>query len=258
MNWRLALITFAVLPLIVYATTHLPRQSAGFLPPHSHRHRPHQLIPAGARQRHGGAAAIQPREAAYENFPKSTPSTWTRSKTRSWRTPFITRWSKFCPSIAIACVIWFGGRRRRCNPASACSRPRRPGRLHPVRAALLPADPGPQREVQHPAIRHGVQRTRLQTAGHAGRNHQPAVTKTPDGPGRIEFDHVWFAYRTSPAAKSGTGPDGRQLDSRSARLADARVEPTGFCAMCPSPSNRARPSRSSATPAPARPPSSRC
>jgi ATP-binding cassette subfamily B multidrug efflux pump len=27
----------------------------------------------------------------------------------------------------------------------------------------------------------------------------PAVTKTPDGPGRIEFDHVWFAYRKMPA-----------------------------------------------------------
>jgi len=26
----------------------------------------------------------------------------------------------------------------------------------------------------------------------------PAVTKEPVGPGRIEFDHVWFAYRTVP------------------------------------------------------------
>src|SRR6202042_2425308 len=26
----------------------------------------------------------------------------------------------------------------------------------------------------------------------------PAVTKTPDGPGRLEFDHVWFAYRDVP------------------------------------------------------------
>jgi ATP-binding cassette subfamily B protein len=26
----------------------------------------------------------------------------------------------------------------------------------------------------------------------------PAVTKTPTGPGRIEFDHVWFAYRELP------------------------------------------------------------
>jgi ATP-binding cassette subfamily B protein len=27
----------------------------------------------------------------------------------------------------------------------------------------------------------------------------PAVPKRPDGPGRIEFDHVWFAYRSVPA-----------------------------------------------------------
>ena len=26
----------------------------------------------------------------------------------------------------------------------------------------------------------------------------PAVTKKPEGPGRIEFDHVWFAYRDMP------------------------------------------------------------
>jgi ATP-binding cassette, subfamily B, multidrug efflux pump len=25
----------------------------------------------------------------------------------------------------------------------------------------------------------------------------PAVPKRPEGPGRIEFDHVWFAYRAS-------------------------------------------------------------
>src|SRR5207244_13366365 len=25
-----------------------------------------------------------------------------------------------------------------------------------------------------------------------------AMTKTPTGPGRIEFDHVWFAYRNIP------------------------------------------------------------
>src|SRR5260370_32890105 len=30
----------------------------------------------------------------------------------------------------------------------------------------------------------------------------PVVTKTPAGPGRIEFDHVWFAYR-GVAAESG-------------------------------------------------------
>jgi ATP-binding cassette, subfamily B, multidrug efflux pump len=32
----------------------------------------------------------------------------------------------------------------------------------------------------------------------------PAVTKTPTGPGRIEFDHVWFAYRSVPVAAGST------------------------------------------------------
>jgi ATP-binding cassette subfamily B multidrug efflux pump len=37
----------------------------------------------------------------------------------------------------------------------------------------------------------------------------PAVTKTPDGPGRVEFDHVWFTYsKQKPADSSAAGePD---------------------------------------------------
>jgi len=31
----------------------------------------------------------------------------------------------------------------------------------------------------------------------------PAVTKSAEGPGRIEFDHVWFAYRSSHATNGG-------------------------------------------------------
>ena len=40
----------------------------------------------------------------------------------------------------------------------------------------------------------------------------PAVTKTPDGPGRIEFDHVWFAYRDTPVdGKDAEGKGTRQI-----------------------------------------------
>jgi ATP-binding cassette subfamily B protein len=44
----------------------------------------------------------------------------------------------------------------------------------------------------------------------------PAITKRPEGPGRIEFEHVWFAYRDTPeesgndhegASGGTTGPD---------------------------------------------------
>ncbi|HEY7352132.1 MAG TPA: ABC transporter ATP-binding protein, partial [Terriglobales bacterium] len=41
---------------------------------------------------------------------------------------------------------------------------------------------------------------------------EPAVTKIPDGPGRIEFDRVWFAYRTTPM-------DGDNSADNSARAA---------------------------------------
>src|ERR1700731_4181763 len=33
----------------------------------------------------------------------------------------------------------------------------------------------------------------------------PAITKSPEGPGRIEFDHVWFAYRDFEPGKDHVG-----------------------------------------------------
>src|ERR1035438_6541206 len=33
----------------------------------------------------------------------------------------------------------------------------------------------------------------------------PAIAKRPQGPGRIEFDHVWFAYNVSGQAGGATG-----------------------------------------------------
>ncbi len=34
----------------------------------------------------------------------------------------------------------------------------------------------------------------------------PAVTKMPDGPGRIRFDHVWFAYGSTSRVEAGLRP----------------------------------------------------
>ena len=34
----------------------------------------------------------------------------------------------------------------------------------------------------------------------------PAAARTPDGPGSIEFEHVWFAYRTVPIPSDGPKP----------------------------------------------------
>jgi ATP-binding cassette subfamily B protein len=37
----------------------------------------------------------------------------------------------------------------------------------------------------------------------------PAVTKRPQGPGRIEFEHVWFAYGNKPAAEKSADSSSR-------------------------------------------------
>jgi ATP-binding cassette subfamily B protein len=56
----------------------------------------------------------------------------------------------------------------------------------------------------------------------------PAVTKKPEGPGRIEFDHVWFAYRTVPADDSAKAHGGTGALPRPGRPeASAAVSITG-------------------------------
>ena len=47
-SWWLALLAFAVLPLILGRHAHLPRPRARELPPRARRHRPHQQLHAGA------------------------------------------------------------------------------------------------------------------------------------------------------------------------------------------------------------------
>ncbi len=82
-------------------------------------------------------------------------------------------------SIAIALVVWFGGVRA----LRGAGHHRHPGRVHPVRAAVLPPHPGPEREIQHPASRHGVERAHLQAARYAGRDRRSRRRRIrPPGP----------------------------------------------------------------------------
>src|SRR5437879_9626928 len=55
----------------------------------------------------------------------------------------------------------------------------------------------------------------------------PAVTKKPEGPGRIEFDHVWFAYRNIPI-DTGDGKNGkgaRAAEDRATHTTQPLLEP---------------------------------
>src|SRR5580658_5018288 len=59
----------------------------------------------------------------------------------------------------------------------------------------------------------------------------PALTKRPEGPGRIEFDHVWFAYREiddmEPRTPSSGGVSDAPLDEgvRGSKISDPSRQP---------------------------------
>jgi len=95
MNWKLALITFAVLPFIVYSTKIFRDRVRD-----SYR----RIRVAIARinsylQEHiSGMVVLQLFIASARPITASRKliaATWTRSKTRSWPTRFITLWSRF-------------------------------------------------------------------------------------------------------------------------------------------------------------------
>src|ERR1019366_7025771 len=56
----------------------------------------------------------------------------------------------------------------------------------------------------------------------------PAVTKRPEGPGRIEFDHVWFAYRDFKLGKENEGKKSHVgIEARVGTGNPARPRPEG-------------------------------
>jgi ATP-binding cassette subfamily B protein len=121
-------------------------------------------------------------------------------------------------AIAIACVIWFGGidvLRQVTASSLAVSFAGGKLSLHVVTAvttlgtlvAFIQYAQRFFRPIQDLSEKYNI----LQSAMAASERIfklvdmpaqvvSPAAVKTPAGPGRIEFDHVWFAYRNIPIA----------------------------------------------------------
>jgi ATP-binding cassette subfamily B protein len=214
MNWKLALITFAVLPFIVYSTKIFRDKVRD-----SYR----RIRVAIARinsylQEHvSGMVVLQlfnRERKAYERF-----SEINRNHMDAYKDA-IMAYSVYYPvveilsSIAIACVIWFGGGDVMHNiRASSVSvsfnwKTLIAFRLVPTVASLgvLVAFIQYALRFFRPIMDFSEKYNILQSAMAASERIfklldtpvqvvSPAVTKRPEGPGRIEFDHVWFAYR---------------------------------------------------------------
>jgi ATP-binding cassette subfamily B multidrug efflux pump len=243
MNWKLALITFAVLPFIVVATKIFRDRVRD-----SYR----RIRVAIARinsylQEHvSGMVVLQlfnRERKAYKQF-----SEINRSHMDAFKDA-IMAYSVYYPAveilsaIAIACVIWFGGNdvMRNLSASSVAVsfnwKTLVVFRLVPTVASLgvLVAFIQYALRFFRPIMDFSEKYNILQSAMAASERIfklldtpvqvvSPAVTKHPEGPSRIEFEHVWFAYREAP---EGSGEASVETGT------PARPRPAGSAAPSP-------------------------
>ena len=248
MNWKLALVTFAVLPLIVVATKVFRDKVRD-----SYR----RIRIAIARinsylQEHvSGMVVLQlfnRERKAYKRFAEINRNHMDAYKDAILAYAVYYPVVDFFSAIAIASVIWYGGQdviRKVVSSSVSLEFHRHPlvVLLHlvavPASLGVLIAFMQYAQRFFRPIMDFSEKYNTLQSAMAASERIfrlldtpvdivSPGVTKKPTGPGRIEFDHVWFAYRdvpnesgkdhggtATPVASSGQGP-GRSPEQSSA------------------------------------------
>jgi ATP-binding cassette, subfamily B, multidrug efflux pump len=217
MNWKLALITFAVLPFIVVATKFFRDKVRD-----SYR----RIRTAIARinsylQEHvSGMVVLQlfnRERKAYDRFSEINRSHMDAFKDAIMAYSVYYPVVDFFSAIAIACVIWFGGQDvlRKVSATSLSLEYHWPAHVvfHtvavPASLGVVIAFTAYAQRFFRPIMDFSEKYNILQSAMAASERIfklldtpvdivSPAVTKKPEGPGRIEFDHVWFAYRDVP------------------------------------------------------------
>jgi ATP-binding cassette subfamily B multidrug efflux pump len=216
MNWKLALITFAVLPLITYATKVFRDKVRD-----SYRRIRTAIarINSYLQEAVSGMLVLQlfnREKRAYTKFSEINASHMEAFKDA------ILSYSVYYPvveilsSLAVASIIWFGGNGilRQMSVSSVAIGLSRKSLLtfHVVQnvmtigvlVAFMQYAQRFFRPIQDLSEKYNI----LQSAMAAGERvfklldtkievTSPAITKKPQGPGRIEFDHVWFAYNLS-------------------------------------------------------------
>jgi ATP-binding cassette subfamily B protein len=220
MNWKLAMITFAVMPAIVYATMIFRDKVRD-----SYRRIRTAIarINSYLQEAVSGMIVLQlfnRERRAYKKFSEINASHMEAFKDA------IMSYSVYYPvveilsAIAVAAIIWFGGNDilRHVSFSSLSINFPRHGfpTIHPVPnmmsigtlAAFIAYAQRFFRPIQDLSEKYNI----LQSAMAAGERvfklldakievTSPAETKRPQGAGRIEFDHVWFAYGNRPSSQ---------------------------------------------------------
>jgi ATP-binding cassette, subfamily B, multidrug efflux pump len=204
MDWRLALITFSVLPLIGVATKVFRDKVRD-----SYRRIRVAIarINAYLQEHVSGMVVLQlfnREKRAFNKFSDVNAVHMDAFKDAIMAHAVYYPVVEVLSAAAIACVIWFGG-----NDVI-----RRTATLG-VLVAFIQYAQRFFRPIQDLSEKYNI----LQSAMAASERvfklldtpveiTSPAVTKKPQGPGRIEFDHVWFAYRTISTEGDGRPPVG--------------------------------------------------
>lgn len=244
MNWKLALITFAVLPLIGIATRVFRdkvRESYRRIRVAIAR------INAYLQEHVSGMVVLQlfnREERAFDKFSDINAVHMDAFKDAIMAHAVYYPVVEVLSAIAIACVIWFGGNKVLHNVTAlslTITFAHKKVLFHVVRnattlgvlVAFIQYAQRFFRPIQDLSEKYNILQSAMASSERIFKLldapveiTSPAVTKTPEGPGRIEFDHVWFTYRSIPAhhhvgnvqvenAHVGTAAPGRPVEQSS-------------------------------------------
>jgi ATP-binding cassette subfamily B multidrug efflux pump len=208
MSWRLALITFAVLPLIFYATSIFRRKVRD-----SYRRIRVAIakINAYLQEHITGIVVLQlfnREKKAYERF-----ETINRTHMDAFKDAIMAH-AVYYPivevlsAVAIACVVWFGGNEVLRNFVTLG-----------VLVAFMQYAQRFFRPIQDLSEKYNILQAAMASSERIfklldtpAEIVSPPVPTVSQGPGRIEFDHVWFAYRTLAQAAAEAASKGEKLN----------------------------------------------
>ncbi len=207
MNWRLALITFAVLPLIFYATSIFRRKVR-----ESYRRIRIAIakINAYLQEHVTGIVVLQlfnREKRSYEEFEKINRTHMDAFKDAIMAHAVYYPVVEVLSATAIACVVWFGGNQVLRNIVTLG-----------VLVAFMQYAQRFFRPIQDLSEKYNILQSAMASSERIfklldtpAEIVSPAFPKVPEGPGRIEFDHVWFAYRTIAQAAAEAASKGEKL-----------------------------------------------
>ena len=207
MSWRLALITFAVLPLIFYATSIFRRKVR-----ESYRRIRIAIarINAFLQEHVTGIVVLQlfnREKKAYERFEKINRTHMDAFKDAIMAHAVYYPVVEVLSATAIAGVVWFGGGYVIQNLVTLG-----------VLVAFMQYAQRFFRPIQDLSEKYNILQSAMASSERIfklldtpGEVVSPALPRAPDGQGRIEFEHVWFAYRTLAQAAEEVASKGEKL-----------------------------------------------